>query len=64
MKWLSKVKVEDLFPTEYALVDSFGLSMIFKLIIFVVAFSWLGLAWLGLAWLGFILFVIVKLFLN
>jgi hypothetical protein len=54
MKWLSKVKVEDLFPTEYALVDSFGLSMIFKLIIFVVAFSWLG----------FILFVIVKLFLN
>ncbi|WP_413737847.1 hypothetical protein [Shewanella sp. BJSY2023SW001] len=49
MKWLSKVKVEDLFPTEYALVDSFGLSMIFKLIIFVVAFSWLGLAWLGLA---------------
>ncbi|WP_335924276.1 hypothetical protein [Shewanella indica] len=59
MKWLSKVKVEDLFPAEYALVDSFGLSMIFKLIIFVVAFSWLGLAWLG-----FILFVIVKLFLN
>ncbi|GGE78090.1 hypothetical protein GCM10011520_18270 [Shewanella carassii] len=54
MKWLSKVKVEDLFPTEYALVDSFGLSIIFKLIIFVVAFSWLG----------FILFVIVKLFLN
>ncbi|TVP11917.1 hypothetical protein AYI96_06445 [Shewanella sp. MSW] len=54
IKWLSKVKVEDLFPTEYALVDSFGLSIIFKLIIFVVAFSWLG----------FILFVIVKLFLN
>ncbi|GAB1054365.1 MAG: hypothetical protein WAqPseu_03520 [Shewanella algae] len=54
VKWLSKVKVEDLFPTEYALVDSFGLRRIFKLIIFVVAISWLG----------FILFVIARLFLS
>lgn len=33
MKWLSKLKVEDLFPTEYGLMDSFGLNRIFKLII-------------------------------
>ncbi|QIJ06000.1 hypothetical protein [Shewanella chilikensis] len=33
MKWLSKLKVEVLFPTEYGLMDSFGLNRIFKLII-------------------------------
>ncbi|MEL4427983.1 hypothetical protein AAEH84_19620 [Shewanella indica] len=33
MKWLSKLKVEDIFPTEYGLMDSFGLNRIFKLII-------------------------------
>ncbi|QTE80820.1 hypothetical protein [Shewanella algae] len=38
MKWLSKVKLEDLFPTEYGLVDSFGLNRIFKLIIVVAVF--------------------------
>lgn len=43
MKWLSKVKVKDLFPTEYALVDLFGLGRIFKLIIF---FRSRFLAWL------------------